>query len=89
MGEARIILNSPCLAITHPLPPLAAPLPDGSASVAQAVSAPRTRHHDRRRQQSSAFPSRTIQDLAARGEIAGAAKLGRRWTFDLEKLRRF
>lgn len=32
--------------------------------------------------------SRTTQHLAARGEIAGAAKLGRRWTFDLEKLRR-
>jgi excisionase family DNA binding protein len=35
------------------------------------------------------LPSRTIQDLAARGKIAGAAKLGRRWTFDQEKLRRF
>jgi Helix-turn-helix domain len=35
------------------------------------------------------LPVRTVQDLAARGEIAGAAKLGRRWTFDLEKLRRF
>src|SRR5262249_4366876 len=33
-------------------------------------------------------PTRTIQDLAARGEIPGAAKAGRRWTFDLEKLRR-
>ena len=33
-------------------------------------------------------PTRTIQDLAARGEIPGAAKLGRCWTFDLEKLRR-
>ena len=33
-------------------------------------------------------PTRTIQDLATRGEIPGAAKLGRRWTFDLEKLRR-
>src|SRR6516225_1669451 len=32
---------------------------------------------------------RTIQHLAARGQIVGAAKLGRRWTFDLEKLRRF
>ena len=32
-----------------------------------------------------------VQQLAARGELAGAgaAKLGRRWTFDLEKLRRF
>jgi hypothetical protein len=34
------------------------------------------------------LPLRTVQDLAARGEIPGAAKLGRRWTFDLEKLRR-
>jgi excisionase family DNA binding protein len=31
---------------------------------------------------------RTVQALAARGEIAGAAKIGRRWTFDPEKLRR-
>jgi hypothetical protein len=35
------------------------------------------------------LPLRTVQDLAARGEIMGAAKIGRRWTFDLEKLRRF
>jgi Helix-turn-helix domain len=34
------------------------------------------------------LPPRTVQDLAARGEIAGAAKFGRRWTFDLGKLRR-
>jgi excisionase family DNA binding protein len=33
------------------------------------------------------LPQRTVQDLAARGEIPGAAKLGRRWTFDLHKLR--
>jgi hypothetical protein len=31
---------------------------------------------------------RAVQDLAARGEIPGAAKFGRRWTFDLAKLRR-
>ena len=34
------------------------------------------------------LPKRTVQELAARGEIAGAAKIGRRWTFDIEKLRR-
>jgi excisionase family DNA binding protein len=34
------------------------------------------------------LPLRTVQQLAARGEL-GAAKLGRCWTFDLEKLRRF
>jgi Helix-turn-helix domain len=34
------------------------------------------------------LPPRTIQDRAARGEIAGAAKLGRRWTFDVKALRR-
>src|SRR5262249_42615477 len=34
------------------------------------------------------LPERTVQDLAARGEIAGAAKFGRRWTFDFGKLRR-
>ena len=33
--------------------------------------------------------TRTVQALAARGEIAGAAKIGRRWTFDLETLRRW
>jgi hypothetical protein len=30
---------------------------------------------------------RTLQDLAVRGLIAGAAKIGCRWTFDPEKLR--
>ena len=33
-------------------------------------------------------PVRTMQDIAARGEIPGAAKIGGRWTFDIEKLRR-
>ena len=33
-------------------------------------------------------PVRTVQALAARGEIPGAAKIGGRWTFDIEKLRR-
>jgi Helix-turn-helix domain len=33
-------------------------------------------------------PVRTMQALAARGEIPGAAKIGGRWTFDIEKLRR-
>jgi hypothetical protein len=35
------------------------------------------------------LPERSVQDLAARGQIPGAAKFGRRWTFDLEKLRRY
>ena len=30
-----------------------------------------------------------IQSMAARGEIPGAGKLGRRWTFDIGKLRRW
>src|SRR5687768_1874388 len=30
---------------------------------------------------------RTLQDLSARGEIWGAAKLGRRWTYDRQRLR--
>jgi hypothetical protein len=30
---------------------------------------------------------RMIQELAQRGEIPGAAKFGRRWTFDVVKLR--
>lgn len=32
--------------------------------------------------------ARTMQEMAARGLIPGAAKLGRRWTFDLHKLRK-
>jgi len=32
--------------------------------------------------------SRFVQKLAQRGEIPGAAKFGRRWTFDVIKLRR-
>ena len=32
---------------------------------------------------------RAIQEMAARGEIPGAAKLGARWTFDEAKLRRW
>lgn len=32
-------------------------------------------------------PVRTIQALACRGEIPGAAKIGRRWTFDEARLR--
>ena len=35
------------------------------------------------------LPLRTVQGLAAGGAIPGAAKLGRRWTFDVEKMRRF
>jgi hypothetical protein len=31
--------------------------------------------------------TRSLQEMAARGEIPGAAKFGRRWTFDLAKLR--
>jgi ribosomal protein S14 len=34
------------------------------------------------------LPRRTVQNMAARGELPGAAKLGRVWTFDLAKLRR-
>jgi hypothetical protein len=33
--------------------------------------------------------ARAVQALAARGDIPGAAKIGRRWTFDLDTLRRF
>jgi ribosomal protein S14 len=32
--------------------------------------------------------NRKIQDMASRGEIPGAAKFARVWTFDVEKLRR-
>jgi excisionase family DNA binding protein len=32
-------------------------------------------------------PARTVQDLAARGEIPGAAKIGRAWTFNEARLR--
>ena len=34
-------------------------------------------------------PRRTVQDMAAKGEIPGAALIRRRWTFDKAKLRRF
>jgi hypothetical protein len=30
---------------------------------------------------------RTVQDMAQNGELPGAVKVRRRWTFDLEKLR--
>lgn len=33
------------------------------------------------------LPPRTLQSLSARGEIWGAAKLGRRWTYDRMRLR--
>ena len=33
-------------------------------------------------------PQRTVQALAARGDLPGAAKFGRVWTFDLARLRR-
>lgn len=33
------------------------------------------------------LPMRSVQAMAARGEIPGAAKFRRRWTFDLRKLR--
>src|ERR1700674_1294785 len=33
------------------------------------------------------LPVRTLQAMASRGRIPGAAKFGRRWTFDLRKLR--
>jgi hypothetical protein len=32
---------------------------------------------------------RHIEDMAARGDIPGAAKYGNRWTFDLQRLRKF
>ena len=32
---------------------------------------------------------RNVQDMAARGDIPGAAKLGGRWTFDAATLRRW
>jgi excisionase family DNA binding protein len=35
------------------------------------------------------LPARTIQEMALNGEIPGAAKFGRRWTFDEKKLRNF
>jgi len=35
------------------------------------------------------YPARTVQAMAAAGRIPGAAKPGRRWTFDLDVLRRW
>lgn len=34
-------------------------------------------------------PARTVQALAAAGELPGSAKIGRRWTFDEAALRRW
>lgn len=33
------------------------------------------------------LPERTLQSLSAQGQIWGAAKLGRRWTYDRQRLR--
>jgi excisionase family DNA binding protein len=33
------------------------------------------------------IPGRTIRHMAQRGELPGAAKIGRRWTFDQARLR--
>lgn len=33
------------------------------------------------------LPVRTVQHMAARGELPGAAKLGKVWTFDERRLR--
>ena len=33
------------------------------------------------------LPERTLQSLSAQGKIWGAAKLGRRWTYDRQRLR--
>ena len=38
---------------------------------------------------SSDFEPRKLQAMSQRGEIPGAAKIGRQWTYDLAKLRRF
>jgi hypothetical protein len=35
------------------------------------------------------LPIRTVHGMAARAEIPGAAKFGRRWTFDLARLRKW
>jgi excisionase family DNA binding protein len=35
------------------------------------------------------LPMRTVQAMAARGGLPGAAKIGRRWTFGLAALRQF
>lgn len=33
------------------------------------------------------IPARNLQDMASQGKIPGAAKIGKRWTFDLALLR--
>jgi excisionase family DNA binding protein len=35
------------------------------------------------------LPVRTVQKMAQRGDIPGAARFGRRWSFNMEKLRGF
>jgi hypothetical protein len=34
-------------------------------------------------------PARNLQDMAAQGKIPGAAKIGKRWTFDILALKRW
>src|SRR5262249_52236361 len=70
---------------------LRAPPPDGLRTEPARKS--RVPHHVERGTADEAaailgLPTRTVQKLAARGELPGAAKFGRRWTFDLRTLRR-
>jgi hypothetical protein len=61
---------------------------EGFARMKQAA-----RHVERGTSQQAAailgVKSRKLQAMSARGEIPGAAKLGRQWTYDLPKLRQF
>jgi len=84
LSEARVILDSPCFAITRPLPPLVAPLRDGLRPPAEAA-----RGTSIEAAVILGIKPRKLQAMSQRGEIPGAAKIKRQWTYDLAKLRRF
>jgi hypothetical protein len=100
MPHLKIPPGFACVPEAEVLPPAGAgrseilrplmPPPPAAATVAGRMRAAKNRAERGSIEQAVAIlgvPLRTVQDLAARGEIVGAAKIGRRWTFDLQKLR--
>jgi excisionase family DNA binding protein len=61
---------------------------DGSATVRIATGKPE-RITIERVSEILGLHKRTVQKMAQRGEIPGAAKIGRRWTFNEDKLRSY
>jgi excisionase family DNA binding protein len=61
----------------------------GSATVGRVAPGKAERVNSERAGQILGLHPRTVQKMAQRGEIPGAAKIGRRWTFNEDKLRSF